>query len=64
MKVTKLTLNKETVRKLNDAELQSVQGGATGLCGGTRVGTRCCPCTGTSNPTPTRGCETTDPTIC
>lgn len=40
----KLTLNKETLRKLNDAELRKVVGGT-----GSRR-SACCPCTGTSNP--------------
>lgn len=44
----KLTLNKETIRKLNDSELRQVVGG-TGFTGGSRR-SACCPCTGTSNP--------------
>lgn len=60
--LTKLTLNKETIRKLNDAELAQVHG-AGNAAAGTRT-TFCCPCTGTSNPTPTRRCVSTDPTIC
>ncbi len=40
--VRKLALNKETVRKLNDAELRRAVGGA-----GTKT-TLCCECRGTS----------------
>ena len=47
----KLTLNKETLRKLNDAELRKVVGGT-----GSRRSAGC-PCTGTSNPP-------TSPTVC
>ena len=43
----KLVLNKETVRKLNDAELKKAVGGGSQT-------TICCPCTGTSTIGPTR----------
>lgn len=52
----KLTLNKETVRKLNDAELAKVAGGTGSIRCGSRA-SGCCPCTGTSNPP-------TSPTMC
>lgn len=45
---TKLSLTKETVRKLDDSDLGHVAGGLTLRCG-SRV-SACCPCTGTSNP--------------
>lgn len=51
----KLTLKRETLRKLNDTELRHVAGGATWRCGS--YVSACCPCTGTSNPP-------TSPTMC
>ena len=44
----KLTLKRETLRKLNDTELRHVAGGLTIRCGS--YVSACCPCTGTSNP--------------
>lgn len=55
----KLTLTKQTVRKLSDGELGRVVGGTgtgTLLCNFSRA-SGCCPCTGTSNPP-------TSPTMC
>lgn len=47
----KLTLNRETVRKLTENELTQVAGGTGSLagCHFSRA-SGCCPCTGTSNP--------------
>uniref|UniRef100_A0A832I740 Uncharacterized protein n=1 Tax=Eiseniibacteriota bacterium TaxID=2212470 RepID=A0A832I740_UNCEI len=48
----KLTLNRETVRKLTEEESKQVNGGATLLCF-SRL-SACCPCTGTSTIGPTQ----------
>ena len=54
----KLQLNKETLRKLNEQELQGVVGGGTTGCSGTSSGSGCtstlisdcrCPTTATTN---------------
>ncbi len=50
--VQKLTLNRDTVRKLTEDEAKQVNGGATIRCG-SKV-SACCPCTGTSTIGPTQ----------
>lgn len=52
LEIQKLTLNRDTVRKLTEDETKHVQGGATLRCG-SKV-SACCPCTGTSTIGPTQ----------